>query len=313
MDMLYSLVAIFAVLQAFLVPQGADAAYTLTTTFAGNNFFDGWDFFQGGDPTHGYVNYVNKGTAQSQGLISTNASSVYIGADYKNVGSGSGRSSVRITTQAKYNSGLFIIDLAHMPTGCGTWPAWWLVGPNWPAGGEIDVIEGVNEQNADQTTLHTNDGCTMNGEDHSKFTGNMVNANCLGNNGCGIVTGSGTYGASFNSHQGGVYALEWTGQYIQSFYWARNNIPGDITNNNPNPGSWGKPYAYFQLGSACPASHFHDNQMVIDLTFCGDWAGAVFGSQCPGKGACNDYVRNNPSAFKEAYWTIHYIKVFMNK
>ena len=23
--------------------------------------------------------------------------------------------------------------------GCGTWPAFWLVGPNWPNGGEIDV------------------------------------------------------------------------------------------------------------------------------------------------------------------------------
>lgn len=26
-----------------------------------------------------------------------------------------------------------------MPFGCGTWPAYWLVGPNWPSGGEIDV------------------------------------------------------------------------------------------------------------------------------------------------------------------------------
>ena len=31
-----------------------------------------------------------------------------------------------------------------MPTGCGTWPAYWLCGENWPYKGEIDIIEGVN-------------------------------------------------------------------------------------------------------------------------------------------------------------------------
>jgi beta-glucanase (GH16 family) len=36
-----------------------------------------------------------------------------------------------------------------MPAGCGTWPAFWLVNddPNrWPYDGEIDIVEGVNEQ-----------------------------------------------------------------------------------------------------------------------------------------------------------------------
>lgn len=42
------------------------------------------------------------------------------------------------------NGGLFIYDVAHMPTGCGLWPSIWMVGPNWPAGGEIDIIEGVH-------------------------------------------------------------------------------------------------------------------------------------------------------------------------
>lgn len=50
-----------------------------------------------------------------------------------------GRPSVRISSNKTYNSGLFILDVKHMPFGCGTWPAYWLVGPNWPSGGEIDV------------------------------------------------------------------------------------------------------------------------------------------------------------------------------
>lgn len=52
------------------------------------------------------------------------------------------RQSVRITTQFTYTGGLVIMDSVHMPTGCGTWPAFWSNGPNWPAGGEIDIVEG---------------------------------------------------------------------------------------------------------------------------------------------------------------------------
>jgi len=300
-------------IQLLLVSQGVQGAYQLATSFQGTNFFDGWDFWTTADPTHGYVNYVGRNTAQQQGLINATSSSAYIGSDYKNVASGNGRSSVRLTSQKSFNNGLFIIDLSHMPTGCGTWPAWWTVGPNWPAGGEIDVIEGVNVNNNDQTTLHTNAGCSMASEDRSKFSGNLVNADCQGNTGCGITTGSGSYGASFNSHQGGVFAMEWTSQFIQTFYWPRGSIPADVNSASPNPSSWGKPYAYFQEGGNCPSSHFHDHQIVFDLTFCGDWAGNVFAQDCPGKGSCTDYVKNNPAAFKDAYWTIQYVKVFLNK
>ena len=53
------------------------------------------------------------------------------------------RKSVRITTQFTYTGGLVIMDAAHMPQGCGTWPAFWSNGPNWPSGGEIDIVEGA--------------------------------------------------------------------------------------------------------------------------------------------------------------------------
>jgi beta-glucanase (GH16 family) len=54
---------------------------------------------------------------------------------------------VRLTSKNSYTHGLVILDLAHMPGGvCGTWPAFWMVGPNWPNSGEIDIIEGVNSQ-----------------------------------------------------------------------------------------------------------------------------------------------------------------------
>ena len=80
-----------------------------------------------------------------------------------------------------------------MPIGCGTWPAgillfhvlfsinWllvWLVGPNWPNGGEVDIIEGVNVNVVNQATLHTSSGCTMNGVSRSQ-SGKGLSDDCV--------------------------------------------------------------------------------------------------------------------------------------
>jgi len=298
-------------------------AYTLKANYSGADFFSHFQFFTADDPTHGYVNFLSEAQAKSAGLISAAPGKVIMAADSKSVASGRGRNSIRITSNDAWNSGLFILDLAHMPAGCGTWPAWWMVGPNWPNSGEIDIIEGVNAQTEDQTTLHTSNGCTMSSST-SPFTGTWGTGsngqpaiNCYidapnqySNQGCGIIGAQGSYGAPFNSQGGGVYALEWTSGHIQSFFFHRNNIPADISKDNPDPSTWGKPYAYFGLGGGCSPNHFNNMNMVFDLTFCGDWAGGVFSTMCPGKGACNTYVQNNPSAFGEAYWQINYAKVF---
>lgn len=39
-----------------------------------------------------------------------------------------------------------------------TWPAIWEVGDNWPNGGEIDILEGVNDSGSNKATLHTTGG-----------------------------------------------------------------------------------------------------------------------------------------------------------
>lgn len=82
------------------------------------------------------VQFVNQQTAQSSGLISTTNSSVYLGVDSKTVTAN--RPSLRLQSKNQYNLGLFIADVTHMPGGiCGTWPAYWTIGPNWPLDGEI--------------------------------------------------------------------------------------------------------------------------------------------------------------------------------
>jgi beta-glucanase (GH16 family) len=54
---------------------------------------------------------------------------------------------------------LYRFDIRHMPQGCATWPAaWTVIEDGWPAGGEIDIIEGVNDESPNHSTLHTSPG-----------------------------------------------------------------------------------------------------------------------------------------------------------
>jgi len=89
-------------------------------------------------------------------------------------------------------------------------------GPNWPAGGEIDIIEGVNDYTNNQATLHTNPGCGLASTDSKalSISGTLIGGtdcavSSTSNQGCGIRSESDTtYGEGFNSIGGGVYASE---------------------------------------------------------------------------------------------------------
>jgi len=304
------------------------SSYTITpkVTYQGANFFPQFNFFTEDDYTHGYVNYVNQSYATDKKLIAVNSDgSVYIGTDSTNIGTGRGRDSVRLESKARYNNGTLIIgDIAHMPSGCGTWPAFWTVGQNSPTTGEIDLIESVNNDDANHMALHTSKGCAMNISSNSQFTGtweeNMLGkpsnncydlaANQYEDAGCGIAGATGSYGVPFNKNGGGVYAILWTNTEISGYYFPRASIPADIKSKTPDPTKWGKPFAKFQLGTNCPVTHFKDHNIIINLTYCGDWAGSAFGDMCPGLGDCNAYVQNNPAAFKDAYWIFNSIIVY---
>jgi len=285
-------------------------------------------FFTSADPTHGFVNFTDSRYAAEQGYISTTSSTAYIGCDHTHVSSSSGRNSVRMSTQSAYNTGLFVISLSHMPYGCGTWPAFWMVGPNWPNDGEIDIIEGVNLQTSDISTLHTSNGCDQTSQPND-FTGTYQTgttgqpakncyvdaANQYSNQGCGIISDTSySYGEKFNANGGGVYATQiLANSGIRVWFWEMSQVPSNINNNNPNPNSWGTPHAAWTFGSWCPYSHFQDLSLVFDLTFCGDWAGeqSVWDENCSGySSTCVNYVQYNPSGFSQAYWEINYVKYF---
>lgn len=220
---------------------------------------------------------------------------------------GANRDSVRITSNQAFTKGqLLILDAKHMPYGCGTWPAFWTVGQNWPMGGEIDIVEGVNNGNKNQMTLHTAPGCSISG---GGFAGNVLQQSCNAfenyNTGCGIQdTSTKSYGKGFNKAGGGVYATLWNDDGISIWFFSRENgIPADIDAKAPNPAGWGKPRAHFANDGCDTDDYFGSQTIVFDTTLCGDWAGATYQSGgCPG--TCSQRVMN-PANFNDAYWEIN--------
>ena len=112
-------------------------------------------------------------------IIGVDANNTYDSTQpYYNI-NGVGRPSVRIISTKKYNHGLFIADIANMPGGvCGTWPAFWTLGDGtWPYHGEIDILEGADEQTADLSALHTAGQCSIAGDSRTE-TGALQATNC---------------------------------------------------------------------------------------------------------------------------------------
>lgn len=134
-----------------------------------------------------------------------------------------------------------------------------MVYQSWPNSGEIDIIEGISYQSQNAMTMHTGSGCQL------------VNKNCQGVQGCGIEAGgAASYGDGFNNANGGVYAVEWTSDAINIWFFSRNNVPAGISGSAPDPSTWGNPTASFQGGSGCNIDdHFKNHNLVFDTTFCG--------------------------------------------
>ncbi|CAE6488414.1 unnamed protein product [Rhizoctonia solani] len=305
------------------LPLAAQAAtYTIAQNHSGANFFDGWIFTEGIDATTvGNVLYQSQAAALQQKLAYVDDSGhAIIKVDNTTVGQGDtyGRASIKINSTATFGKGsLVIMDANHLPYGCSVWPAYWSQGSpadEWPKFGEIDIIENVNMATVNQMALHTTQGCTL--ASGTQVTGKIVSNDCFngtnGNQGC-IVQGAtdATYGAGFASAGGGVYALEWSseGNGIRIWFFQRGSIPDDMASSSPNPGNWGTPTAAWPE-SGCNTSQFFGAQtIIIDITLCGNFAGAASTFQATCSGVCTDLIKT-PSNYNNAYFDINYLRVF---
>lgn len=129
----------------------------------------------------------------------------------------------------------------------------WSFGPNWPAAGEIDIIEGVNDQNTNFMTLHTSPGCAIDsaGSASVQPTTEDCDTSVDGNAGCSFHdTDTTSYGTGFNNNGGGVFAMEWTSDGVSIWHFSHSNVPSDALGDAPVPSGWGAPVANW-AGTGC--------------------------------------------------------------
>ncbi|KAG8625245.1 hypothetical protein KVT40_006996 [Elsinoe batatas] len=365
------------------------ALYTPQRTISGDDFFPSFDFFSGPDPTNGFVSYLSREDAISTSLValadhSLANNSVYIGVDSTSVlsTSGPGRASVRLHGKEKFTHGLITVDIYHAPTGCGLWPAIWMVDPTgtYPGStGEIDIFEYVHDSPRNSVTLHTSEGCKITNTTSASspapppsrlrpradtssqsqaMSGHTESLNCYVNapeqtynKGCSIASppfvstpaspgkpnqsqrlpvppSFATAGQDFNAQNGGMYALLWTSEKIEVYFFPRPMIPEALAipsdgvttaeGRSVNPNEWRaqgfSPVAVFE---GCDFdAHIKELSLVVNTDFCGDWAGneGVWeGSGCKAKtgvGSCEEYVAGKPGEFEGAYWLLGGVEVW---
>ncbi|KAG8918129.1 hypothetical protein FRC01_002039 [Tulasnella sp. 417] len=193
---------------------------------------------------------------------------------------------------------IIIVDLAERPRKSQVRHDQSTATTNWPALGEIDIIEGVNDQSPNHSTLHTTSGCTMSASNMVQ-TGSLATTDCYwqvnGNSGCGVaVNKPNNYGAAFNANGGGWYATERTAHAINLWFWPRNDatVPNDVKNgaSSVNTANWGTPYANFVDNTCNFQTHFGDENLIINLTLY--------------------HVNQDPADFKNAYWDIASLRVY---
>ncbi|KZV86615.1 glycoside hydrolase family 16 protein [Exidia glandulosa HHB12029] len=292
------------------------STYRIADTYIGNNFYDGFEFWAHPDPTDGIVNYVTLSAARSKNLTHADDGSFVIRGDAtRKLSGGKGRDSVRIQSNKKYTTHVQVMDLAHMPEGRGTWPAYWMTGDNWPFNGEVDIIEGANDQGPNLMSLHTGPGCLQTSANRAMkgaIKALDCNAFAAGNTGCGVFGDSRRdFGPALNAAGGGFWATERTAKTIKIWFWSRQDdrVPDDVKNgaSSVNPASWGKPTATFNSNACALSSKMGPNRIIINLTFCGGFGGHTFPG---GTAACEAFVKSNPEEFGNAYWQINALRVY---
>ena len=94
------------------------------------------------------------------------------------------------------------------------WPAFWTKGRNWPEGGEIDIIEGVNLMTNNQMALHSESGCSSSSS--ATMSGTVGSeTDCSSSSGCAITDSqTDSYGEAFATAGGGVWATSFNSDGI---------------------------------------------------------------------------------------------------
>ncbi|KAJ7644452.1 glycoside hydrolase family 16 protein [Roridomyces roridus] len=227
------------------------------------------------------------------------------------------RNTVRISSKDEFEVGsVWIADMYHVPFGCSVWPAFWSQAPDWPTGGEIDTFEHWNMELNNQMTLHTDPGCN---QVSPAQTSNVINStDCSyadnSNAGCGVMDPNpSSYGERFAQAGGGVFVTEFAEAGISVWFFNRSSIPSSLSGNASSftTDALGTPTANWPTGGCDIDTFFKAQNLIFDITLCGDAAGetSVFAQTC--SGTCyNDYVVGNGSVYNNAYFDVASVRVY---
>jgi len=272
-------------------------------------------------------------TSQSLAYINAAGNAIVRVDNFTDVPLNTKRNSVRITTQDSFSFGsLWMIDLVHIPFGCSVWPAFWAKGQLWPNDGEIDIIEAVNLMPSNQMALHTVQGCFhttppnqlgASGGGTNGLNGNGQNASdCSTGSGCVVAeTKKASFGSAFAENGGGVWATQFDVSGIFMWYWPRDQLPPSVQNASPTSSmdlsDWGAPSAAYPTDSCNMTEFFTDQQLILDITLCGVWAGvpSIYNQTCMNQGTTgmcytDSVVGPGSPKFDDAYFEIQYVRVY---
>ncbi|THH29250.1 hypothetical protein EUX98_g4946 [Antrodiella citrinella] len=298
--------------------------FDLVRDYSGQNFFNGWNFYGSWDNlTLGNVWWLNQteATATQLAYINDAGRAVMKVDNTSTITVGENRNSIRIESTDFYDVGsLWIVDMVHMPFGCSVWPAFWTKGPLWPNDGEIDIVEAINLMQTNQMALHTTTGCLHPAPPDQK--GKNLNLDCGTGTGCTVgETAPNSYGPGFAAAGGGVWATQFDTSGIFIWYWSRPDVPSNLqpgTNTSTmDITTWGPPTASYPSGASCNITEFFTaQQLVFDITLCGDWAGveSIYRPSCGTQGPTglcyNDTVVGNGSNYADAYFEVNYVRAY---
>ncbi|KAF3058037.1 hypothetical protein GL218_05710 [Daldinia childiae] len=316
---------------------GATKSYQVSEVYNSTNFFDKFNFFSGVDPNGGYVQYQTQANAQDLGLVKTQDGEVYVGVDHAGSyqAAGAGRKSVRLESKNVYTKGLIIAEFTHLPKPvCGSMArirmspyvynvtlclrAFWFFGDPWPTKGEIDLYENWNDLNFNRHTSHVDKpdvvgDCTLVASD---MTAKIDSPNCYdfadgqaNFQGCSASEVSSTFGSA----SGGIFALQWTDDFLKIWDWPRNGAPKDISSGQPAPDStWGQPS--YVISKCNVDKAFKEMKMVLNVNFCGvagqpnQWDSSC--KAATGFDTCNGYVAAKGGDFESSNFKVKDIKVY---
>ncbi|WWD07380.1 hypothetical protein V865_005478 [Kwoniella europaea PYCC6329] len=315
-----------SLLAVVLALGGVQAAqYPLTESHHGTTFFDGWRF-----PAETYDNTTNGdtfwATAQNTSLLYTNdAGRVILKVDNTtSVPYNEKRYAPKLLSKNTYGPGtVFVMDAVHLPYGCSVWGAFWTQGANWPAGGEIDIFEGINQRKENMMALHTSGGtCTI--DQNSQMVGRIDATDCdqSANSGSGCTVydqNENSYGEAFSQAGGGIFVTEWTNDAIKIWFISRSNVPDSLsaTADTFDTSVLGTPTAEYSSSTCDITNLFEPQTLTLNIALCGDFAGlpALLEQTCPvleGDKTCyTTYVIDDASAtYANAYFELNYINIY---